>query len=171
MSRGDVSISCFARFLKSKNSLGSLIGIIDNSSPKGLSAISIHDQVGSFADPFSTSQIETGEGFEGPSRFSGAARASDHNLESKECFESSLEFARQAGDRATERRATFYLGVVCSSRGDHRQAIEFYKKSLDMAKEAGAQAEIKRAQQHLGNSYFVLGKAKLVWPVQSEENV
>lgn len=134
-------------------------------SPRGLSAVFIHDQVGSFADPFSTSQIETGDGCEASSRSSGAALAGDHNLVSQEYLESSIEFARQADDRATERKANFYLGIVYSSRGDHRQAIEFYKKSLDMAEKAGALPEVKRAKQYLGNSYLVLAKAHLVWLV------
>ena len=44
-----VAISVFhvlPYFSKTKNYLGSLIGIIDNNSPKGLSATFIHDQVG-----------------------------------------------------------------------------------------------------------------------------
>ncbi|XP_015772135.1 PREDICTED: uncharacterized protein LOC107350424 isoform X2 [Acropora digitifera] len=120
---------------------------------------------------FVTANMFAGEGCEGSSRPSGAARVGDHNLVSQEYLELSIEFARQAGDRDTERKATFYLGIVYSSRGDHEQAVEFYKKTLDMAEKAGALPEVKRAKQYLGNSYLVLGKARLVWPVQSEEDV
>ena len=145
--------------------MGSLIGIIDNSSPKCLSARFIHDLVGSFADSFSATQIETGEGCEGFSRSSGAAHAGDGNVIAQEYYELSVEFARRAGDRATEGKANYMLGVVHSYRGDHLQAVEFYMKSLDIAEKEGDLALVKCAEQCLGNSYFVLGNAHLVWLV------
>ena len=143
--------------------MGSLIGIIDNSSPKGLSTTFIYDHVGSFADSFSTSQIQIGESCEGSSRSSGVAHARD--LGAQECYELSLKKAGQAGDRATERKAILKLGIVYSSRGDHQQAIEFYTKSIDIAKEAGDLVGVKRAQERRQKSYLDLGDIQLLWLV------
>ena len=146
--------------------MGSLIGIIDNSSPKGLSTTFIYDHVGSFADSFSTSQIQIGESCEGSSRSSGVAHARD--LGAQECYELSLKKAGQAGDRATERKAILKLGIVYSSRGDHRQAIECYTKGLDIAKEAVDLVGVKLAQERLRKSYLDIGDTHLFWLVFME---
>ncbi|XP_067038641.1 uncharacterized protein [Acropora muricata] len=112
------------------------------------------------ADMFddSTSQIER-ESCEGSSKSSGVAHARD--LGAQECYELSLKKARQAGDRATERKAILKLGIVYSSRGDHRQAIECYKKSLDIGKETGDLVGVKHAQERLWKSYLDLGDTHL----------
>ena len=112
---------------------------------------------------FSTSQIEIGESCEGSSRLSGVAHA--RGLGVQDCYELSLKSAEQARDRPTQRKAILNLGIVHSSRGDHRKAIEFYTKSLDMAKEAGDQAGVKLAQKRLLKSYLDLGDAHFFWLV------
>lgn len=49
------------------------------------------------------------------------------------------------------------LGLVCWSKSDYKQAIEYYKKSLTISEELGKKVMIARVLNNLGNVYSQLG--------------
>ena len=122
--------------------MGSLIGIIDNNSPKGLSATFIHDQIGSFADESYDEPVnitrEAGDlAREAMTYFNfGLAYDSQGDFpKAIECLEKSLKIASEAGDRATEGVAYLKLGLVYDSQSVFPKAIENYEKSIQRSEE------------------------------------
>ena len=132
--------------------MGSLIVIIDNSSLKGLCYKFIHDQVGSFADSSSTTQIEREEDYANYSKSSGATHADDGSR----VFQTTENSPTQAKLRATEGDASLSLGIVYDSRGEFTKAIECYEKSLNIARKAGDRAREGTAYFNLGTAYCSL---------------
>ena len=153
--------------------MGSLIGIIDSSSPKGLSDKFIHDQVCSFADLFSATLIDREEDCADSSKSASGGspvlqtiqnyptqtKLVDEDSRSNcprdiEYYQKSLHIAREAGDRAAEGEAYYYLGTINFSTRDIPEALNCFEKSLCLAREAGHRAGETLAHFCLGMVYF-----------------
>ena len=91
----------------------------------------IHDQVASFADSSSATQIETEEDCASSARSSSDA----HEGRTAEIY------STQTKPRSTEGDAALSLGIIYDSRSDFQKAIECYEKSLDIAREEGQEKE------------------------------
>ena len=153
--------------------MGSLIGIIDSSSPKGLSDKFIHDQVCSFADLFSATLIDREEDCADSSKSAGGGSpvfqtTQNYPTQTKhvdedsgvnfprdiEYYQKSLHIARETGDRAAERNAYNHLGTMNFMAKDIPEAFNCFEKSLCLAREAGDRAGETTAHFVLGMVHF-----------------
>ena len=152
--------------------MGSLIGIIDSSSPEGLSDKFMHDQVCSFADLFSATLIDREEDCADSSKSAGGAspvfqttqnyptQTKHVDEDSRGNFTRDIEYylkrlciAREAGDRAAEGRAYYDLGIINFTR-DIPEALKCFETSLFLAREAGDRAGETAAHFGIGIVYF-----------------
>ena len=157
------------------------MGAIDNNSPKGLCFTFIHDQVCSFADSSSTTQIDRVGDYEGSCKSPGVActtggsavfrTTGNYPTETKltdkdshgnvpksiEYYEKELNIAKEAGDRAAEAEAYWHLGSAYESQGNFPKAITYYEKRVNVAGEAGDWAAEGKALLDLGTVYSIVG--------------
>ncbi|XP_015771254.1 PREDICTED: tetratricopeptide repeat protein 28-like isoform X1 [Acropora digitifera] len=70
-----------------------------------------------------------------------------------ECYEKSLDIAREEGDRARQGRACFNLGTAYHSLSDLPKAIDYYEMSLNIARKVGDRATEGNIYFNLGNAY------------------
>jgi tetratricopeptide (TPR) repeat protein len=76
-----------------------------------------------------------------------------------ECFERSLELAREAGDERLESWAHFWVGIVHQViRGDHDTALPHFQRAYDWAKANGDSLLRSYAVRHLGFGWYDQGR-------------